>query len=169
MKKTSQVWLSLGSNMGDRYETLLGGLECLLDGGLEMKDCSGVYETEPVGYIDQPNFLNMVLHVAARLDPWELLSLCQSAEQAHKRERGIRWGPRTLDVDILLYGDVRLATPELTIPHPRMAERAFVLGPLGDMDPELLRERGLPHIRTGIVLHIPAADVKMRIADFGKR
>ena len=168
-KKTSQVWLSLGSNMGDRYETLLGGLAYLLSHGLELLHCSGVYETEPVGYTDQPAFYNMVIHAATELSPHALLELCQQAETAHKRTRAVRWGPRTLDVDILLYGDIVLDLPELTLPHPRMGERAFVLGPLGDMDPELLRRMGLPHLQNGIVLHIPADDVKISLADFQAR
>ena len=164
-KKTHQAWLSLGSNMGDRYETLLGGLKYLLRHGLALLDCSGVYETEPVGYTDQPNFYNMVLHAATELAPLELLEACQQAEAAHKRTRTVRWGPRTLDVDILLYEEVEMDLPELTLPHPRMGERAFVLGPLGDMDQELLRKRGLPHLTKGIVSQIPAADVKIKLAD----
>jgi len=160
-----QVWLSLGSNLGDRYENLLGGASYLLDQGLELLNNSGVYETAPVGYTDQPDFYNMALHLSTVLDPLELLKLCQQAEFEHKRERTVRWGPRTLDVDILLYDRVELDLPELTLPHPRMAERAFVLGPLGEMDPGLLRKLGLEENREGIVLQIHAADVRMRLVD----
>lgn len=161
---THEAWLSLGSNLGDRYETLLGGAAYLLKHGLELRNCSGIYETKPVGYTDQPDFYNMVVQIATGLEPLALLDICQKAENEYRRERTLRWGPRTLDVDILLYDELRLDTDRLTLPHPRMGERAFVLGPLGDTDPGLLHKFGLPHLREGIVLQIPAADVKMRLA-----
>ncbi|MCL1804533.1 MAG: 2-amino-4-hydroxy-6-hydroxymethyldihydropteridine diphosphokinase [Clostridiales bacterium] len=164
MADKHDVWLSLGSNIGDRLAALAGGLRYLLDHGLELVDCSGVYETEPVGYEEQPDFYNMVVRAATDLAPLELLGICREAEEEQRRERTIRWGPRTLDVDILLYDDLVMDTQELTLPHPRMGERAFVLGPLGDMDPGLLNKLGLPHLIKGIVLQIPAADVRMMIA-----
>ncbi|MDR0469749.1 MAG: 2-amino-4-hydroxy-6-hydroxymethyldihydropteridine diphosphokinase [Peptococcaceae bacterium] len=158
------VWLSLGSNLGDRYATLISGAAYLFSHGLQMLDCSGIYETAPVGFEDQPDFYNMVIHAATELEPFELLEACQEAENAHQRERVIRWGPRTLDVDILLYDDLRLELPELTLPHPRMAERAFVLGPMGDMDLGVLQKHGFSHRKDGIVLRISDADAKIRIA-----
>jgi 2-amino-4-hydroxy-6-hydroxymethyldihydropteridine diphosphokinase len=164
-----KAWLSLGSNIGDRYDTLVGGVRYLLGCGLALLDCSGVYETEPVGYEAQPYFYNMVIHVATLLEPLDLLGVCQRAEKAHRRERTIRWGPRTLDIDILLYDDLKLDLPELTLPHPRMGERAFVLGPLGDVAPGLLKSYGFSHLHNGIVLQIPAGDVKMKIADDAER
>ena len=167
--KAREVWLSLGSNLGDRCENLLQGAAYLLTHGLSPVDCSGIYETEPVGYTDQPDFLNMVLHATSDLMPMYLLQLCQQAEAVLLRERTIRWGPRTLDVDILLIDDLVLDRPDLTLPHPRMAERAFVLGPLAEMNPDLLKKWGLPDIREGIVLKIPAEDVKIRLATYCAR
>ena len=163
MTDKHEAWLSLGSNLGDRLAALTGGVRYLLDQGLELIDCSGVYETEPVGYEDQPDFYNMVVHIGTALKPLELLKVCQQAEKAYRRERTVRWGPRTLDVDILLYDELILDTEELTLPHPRMGERAFVLGPLGEIEPALLKELGLPHLSNGIVLQITSADVKMII------
>ncbi len=157
------VWLSLGSNLGDRYEHLMGGLAFLLANGLELRNCSGIYETEPVGYTEQPSFYNMAVHCRTSLEPLALLEICRQAEKAYKRQRTLRWGPRTLDVDILLIDDLIIDWPELTVPHPRMAERAFVLGPLGEMDRDLLAKWNLPWIHEGIVLKIAAADVKMNI------
>ena len=158
-----QAWLSLGGNLGNRFENIVGGAKYLLQHGFSFVNCSGIYETEPAGYADQPRFFNLVLHLATSLDPPGALKLCQQAEKTYGRERPFRWGPRTLDVDILLYDDLTLDLPDLTIPHPRLAERAFVLGPLEDMDPGILDKWGLPSLRGGIVLLIPDADVKIEL------
>ena len=138
----NQVWLSLGSNLGNREDHLIRGLRDLMNGGLELETWSGIYETEPVGLLDQPFFLNMTVRGRTRLNPWELLELCQSVERLHLRKRLIRWGPRTLDVDILLYENRTLADEKLILPHPRMKERAFVLIPLMEMDPETFEKSG---------------------------
>lgn len=161
------VWLSLGSNLGDRLQNLIRGMGVLLTGGLEFADCSGIYETDPVGLEEQPPFFNMVLKVRTALPPHEILALCHQAEKALLRERKLRWGPRTLDVDILLIGDRRLAGPDLEVPHPRMKERAFVLGPLEDMDPTILQQWGFPSLRGGIDLKIPASDVRILLQQNG--
>ncbi|MCL1848896.1 MAG: 2-amino-4-hydroxy-6-hydroxymethyldihydropteridine diphosphokinase, partial [Clostridiales bacterium] len=127
-----------------------------------------IYETVPVGYTDQPDFFNMVVCMATALEPLDLLEACQGAERSRLRERVIHWGPRTLDVDILLYDDVAMDTPILTLPHPRMAERAFVMGPMAEMDPDLAVNLALPDGSidfTGILHKIPAIDVKIRIAN----
>ena len=137
------VWLGLGSNLGDRRTNMLGGVRYLLDRGMELIKCSGIYETEPVGYTDQPDFYNMVVHVRSALSPLELLEACQKAEKKMKRESTFRWGPRTLDVDILYIDDLVVDLPELIVPHPRIGERAFVLGPLAEIDPGILQSRGL--------------------------
>ena len=159
------VWLSLGSNLGDRLAQLLSGLACLgregLSGGIRFTGFSGIYETDPVGYLDQPRFYNMTAKGLTKLSPHGLLELCQRAEREAGRRRLIHWGPRTLDVDILLYGDLVSDAPELILPHPRAAERAFVLGPLAEMDPEMMDKWGFPHLNAGIQLKIPAADVKI--------
>ncbi len=100
---------------------------------------SPVYETEPVGGpAGQGRYLNMVAELMTRRSPSELLAAAQRAEAAALRQRGERWGPRTLDVDILLYGEEKIATPDLLVPHPRMWERGFVLAPLADLAPELV-------------------------------
>ncbi len=98
---------------------------------------SAVYETEPQDYLDQPRFLNMAVEVETDLSPRELLALIQSIESALGRQRTIPKGPRTIDLDILFYGDIVMTTPELEIPHPRIAQRRFVLDPLAEIAPEL--------------------------------
>ncbi|MDR1193192.1 MAG: 2-amino-4-hydroxy-6-hydroxymethyldihydropteridine diphosphokinase [Peptococcaceae bacterium] len=155
------VWLSLGSNLGDRLAMLLGGVRLLQRAGLIVEDCSGIYETKPVGYAEQPDFYNLVLRCAATLTPAALLDICQKTEAVFHRRRDERWGPRTLDVDILLIDDLTIRTPRLTVPHPRLTERAFVLGPLGEINRELLTAKGWPWLKEGITLQISAADVKM--------
>ncbi|MEE1621402.1 2-amino-4-hydroxy-6-hydroxymethyldihydropteridine diphosphokinase [Zafaria sp. Z1313] len=130
--------LALGSNLGERSDTLSNAVADLV-AHPQMRLCqvSEVVQTRPVGGPDgQPDYLNMVLEVETTLAPVALLRHCQSVEDAHHRVRGVRWGPRTLDVDIITYGEVELDLPELTIPHPRAAERAFVLQPWAWMDPD---------------------------------
>lgn len=133
----TKVYLGIGSNLGDREENLREALERLKD-KVAIHQVSSFYETEPVGYLDQPWFLNIVLEGDTELSPWELLQFTQSVEQAMKRVKTLRWGPRTIDVDILLVEGVELNTPELTIPHPRMKERNFVMVPLQEIAPELV-------------------------------
>jgi 2-amino-4-hydroxy-6-hydroxymethyldihydropteridine diphosphokinase len=161
MENKHTLWLSLGSNLGDRQGSLLKGIEVLLECGLEFVDCSGIYETDPVGLVEQPQFLNMVIKLRTSLDPLEVLACCQEAEARLNRQRSLRWGPRTLDVDILLFDKLSLQLPQLEVPHPRMAERAFVLGPLAEMDPEVLVAWGLLPLTEGIRLQVTADDVKM--------
>jgi 2-amino-4-hydroxy-6-hydroxymethyldihydropteridine diphosphokinase len=127
--------LGLGSNLGDR----LAHLQAAVDGlraadAVDVVAVSAVYETEPVGGPEQGAFLNAVVSVETTLEPIAVLRLAQSLEQAAARVRLERWGPRTLDVDVLLYDDLTMATDELTIPHPRLHERGFVLAPLADVD-----------------------------------
>jgi 2-amino-4-hydroxy-6-hydroxymethyldihydropteridine diphosphokinase len=135
----SRAYLGIGSNLGDR----LGYLQLALDvlaavPGVAITAVSPVYETAPVGGPVQGAFLNAVVEVETSLEPFGLLRGAQAAERRARRVRDEHWGPRTLDVDILLYDDVRLDDPDLVIPHPRMGERAFVLAPLHDLDPSLL-------------------------------
>jgi 2-amino-4-hydroxy-6-hydroxymethyldihydropteridine diphosphokinase len=131
---SSNVFLALGSNLGDRESNLREAVKYIsLIKSTEVLQISGVYETEPVGYTDQHNFLNMVIRIETALKPDELLNETQKTELGLKRTRGIRWGPRTIDIDILLYDNERIVLPELVIPHPRMFERAFVLVPLRDV------------------------------------
>ena len=106
-----------------------------------MTKISPIYETAPVGYTEQPNFLNLCLEIDTELEPKELLKYCLETEQRLHRVRDIRWGPRTLDVDILLYGDKVIEEDDLEVPHPRMSERAFVLIPLNDIAPTQIEPR----------------------------
>jgi 2-amino-4-hydroxy-6-hydroxymethyldihydropteridine diphosphokinase len=129
--------LALGSNLGARRDTLSAAVAGIVDSAaVRLRDVSPVVRTKAVGGPEnQPDFLNMVMEVDTTLDPYQLLALCQSVEKTHLRTREVRWGPRTLDVDIITYGDRRSADPVLTLPHPRAAQRAFVLYPWAVMDP----------------------------------
>lgn len=131
--------LALGSNLGDRLANLQSALDGLAStDGVEVVAVSGVYETDPVGGPVQDDYLNAVVEVTTALTPHELLAVCGRLEQAAHRVRIERWGPRTLDVDVLLMGDLQVATDDLEVPHPRMWERAFVLAPLHDVAPDLV-------------------------------
>lgn len=128
------AYLSLGSNLGDRLLYLREGLQGLeRHDEIKLKAVSSVYETDAVGLTEQPAFLNIAVQMETTLDPYQLLRLCHEVEDQFQRERLIRWGPRTLDIDILIYDDLILDTPELTLPHPRMHEREFVLIPLREL------------------------------------
>ena len=131
------VYLGLGSNMGNRQGNLDRALD-LLSQRLRAGQVSSVYDTEPVGNISQPRFLNLVCQVYTRLAPLELLALAKGVELKLGRAPGTSNAPRPIDIDILFYGDQVVATPELVIPHPRLAERAFVLIPLAEIAPDLV-------------------------------
>ena len=129
-----QAYLGLGSNIGDRKQQLLKAIDLIGNiKGIKVTEQSSIYETAPIGYTDQPNFLNLCLEIETELSPQQLLKHCLDIEQQLHRVREIRWGPRTLDIDILLYSDNIIETDNLSIPHPRMQERAFVLIPLNDI------------------------------------
>ncbi len=129
-----RMFLSLGSNLGDR-SAMLTQARALLDGpGLRIVVTSSVYETLPWGVTDQPRYLNQVLEGQTTLSPRQLLHRCQAVETRLGRVRSTRWGPRIIDVDILLYGALEINEPDLTIPHPQLAQRAFVLVPLAELD-----------------------------------
>ena len=130
------AYLGLGSNLGDREENLRKALS-LLGESVEIIALSSVYQTEPWGYAEQPSFLNLVCGFRTSLSPPELLALVQEVERRLGRVRSIRYGPRTIDVDILLYGDRIVDTPDLQIPHPRIPERAFVLAPFAEIAPDI--------------------------------
>jgi 2-amino-4-hydroxy-6-hydroxymethyldihydropteridine diphosphokinase len=134
------VYVSLGSNLGDRAATIraaLEGIDALDD--VQLLRVSSLRETDPVGYEDQPRFLNGVAELETTLAPLELLDRLLETERELGRTRdGPRFGPRTIDLDLLLYDDLVLDHPRLRIPHPRMTERAFVLEPLAELAPELL-------------------------------
>lgn len=132
------AYLGAGSNVGDRDEHLRHAVLALdAHDRVEVTGVSGVYETEPVGGVEQDRYLNLAIEVRTTLGPHDLLSVLHSVEAARGRDRGAeqRWGPRPLDLDLLLYGDLELDDPDLTVPHPRMHERPFVLIPLLEVHP----------------------------------
>jgi len=134
----STVYLGLGSNLGDRRATIEVALEKLGQlPGTRVLAVSTVIETEPVGVTDQPRFLNAVARLETELGPYDLLAELQALEVKLGRVRTRRWGPRTIDLDILLYDDLVLETEALTVPHPLMAERRFVLAPLVELSAEV--------------------------------
>ena len=133
--EVEKVYLSLGSNMGDSAENLTTAIILIeADSKITLIKTSSYYKTKPVGGVVQDDFINCVIEIETTLNPIELLKVCQSVERQLKRERIVRWGPRTIDVDILLYGDMSINSDCLIIPHPRMYERAFVMVPLVEIN-----------------------------------
>src|SRR5262249_2376200 len=166
----TRVTVALGSNLGNRLDNLQGGLDALFDApGLALVAVSPVYPTAPVGGPQQPDYLNPGLIAAPTLPAHAILERCGGVEAVFGRVRDEVWGPRTLDLDIIVYGDVVSDDPELILPHPRAHERAFVLAPWHDIDPDaeipgrgrvsdLLAKIGPADIRRldDAVLHRPA-------------
>ncbi|MBO0588106.1 2-amino-4-hydroxy-6-hydroxymethyldihydropteridine diphosphokinase [Sporosarcina sp. E16_8] len=143
------VYLSIGSNIGDRYHHLREAVRALhVHEGLTVTSVSSVYETVPVGFTNQADFLNMVVCVETGLAAHDLLEVCKNIEHGLGRIRTIRWGPRTADLDILLYNNDNIKTENLIVPHPRMHERAFVLIPLLEIAPLMAS----PMVDTGVIL-----------------
>jgi 2-amino-4-hydroxy-6-hydroxymethyldihydropteridine diphosphokinase len=135
-----RAYVGLGSNLGDREATIRAALaELDAAEGVELVAVSTLVDTAPVGYTDQPRFLNGAAALESRLQPRELLDLLLAVEARFGRDRALVQvqGPRTLDLDLLLYGEAQIHEPGLEIPHPRLHERAFVLGPLAELDPAL--------------------------------
>lgn len=132
-------YLGLGSNVGDREGQLRAAIRLLREHGIEVEAVSAAYETEPVGEVlDQPDFLNAVARIRTELEPEELLDLCKAIEVERGRTGGgPRHGPRPLDIDLLLLGDIELEAERLTLPHPQVTSRRFVLVPLLELDPGL--------------------------------
>lgn len=131
------AYLGLGSNLGDRLATLQHAVDLLdAEPGITVVASSRVWETDPVGGPPQPDYLNAVVRVETDLEPRGLLDACQRVEAALGRVRDVRWGPRTVDIDIELYRDETVDEPDLTIPHPRMLQRAFVVLPLLELVPD---------------------------------
>ena len=134
-----RAFLSLGSNMGDSRRLLADAVDSLPD----VVATSPVYETDPVGGPSQSKFLNLVVELDTELTPLSLLGVCHRIEASAERTREVRWGPRTLDIDIIWMEGVEMDTERLTIPHPRWRSRRFVLAPLRDLAPDLVSERDL--------------------------
>jgi len=130
------AFLGIGSNLGDRRAHLADALRQLgADPTVRIAQGSSVYETKPVGKTDQPDFLNMVVKINTTLPPFALLTTCLAIEARLGRERRERWGPRTIDLDVLIYGGKKLNDERLVLPHPRMHERSFVMVPLAEIAP----------------------------------
>jgi 2-amino-4-hydroxy-6-hydroxymethyldihydropteridine diphosphokinase len=137
----TRAYLGLGSNLGDRAAHLQLAIDALAETDrVQVVAVSNVYETAPVGGPEQDDYLNAVVAIETDLSARELLALAQHIEQRAARVRTVRWGPRTLDVDVLLVGDERVDEPDLQVPHPRLEERGFVLAPLRDVAPDRVTE-----------------------------
>ena len=136
-----RAYLSLGSNIGDRAEHLASGIAIVAQD--DDYRTSSVYETEPLGGGAQDDYWNMVVELSTDATPRELLERARRAETARGRVREVHWGPRTLDVDVLLVGDERSDDPEIVVPHPRLYERSFVLIPLHEVAPEMVTQAQL--------------------------
>ncbi len=146
MKSKTTVYLGLGSNLGDRKQNLAAALE-LMSPHLLIEQVSSFYETDPVGYENQPLFLNAVCRASTGLDPERLLHLAKEIEAKLGRVPSFRNAPRPVDIDILFYGDEIIDSPELTVPHPRLVERSFVLVPLAEIVPDLVHPQNGKTIR----------------------
>jgi 2-amino-4-hydroxy-6-hydroxymethyldihydropteridine diphosphokinase len=147
------AYLSIGSNLGDRLETFRRAFQLLSENPhIKLVACSSLYETDPIGYADQDCFKYCPNKPK---EPEELLHACMKIEQDLGRKREIRWGPRTLDLDILLYNHENIETEILSVPHPRMHERAFVIVPLMEVDPDI----SLPQ------MHVSLSDLLEQISD----
>ncbi|MEU9210103.1 2-amino-4-hydroxy-6-hydroxymethyldihydropteridine diphosphokinase [Streptomyces sp. NPDC048415] len=172
LQNPKRAVISLGSNLGNRLETLQGAIDALEDTpGVRIKAVSPVYETEPWGVEpgSQPTYFNAVVILKTTLPPSSLLERAHAVEEAFHRVRDERWGPRTIDVDIVAYADVLSDDPVLTLPHPRAHERAFVLAPWHDVEPEAqLPGRGAVAqllttlTRDGVA---PRADLELRLPE----
>ena len=159
----SRVFVSLGSNLGDRLGFLVAARAALAAlPATAIVAASRVYETAPQDHKMQPEFLNQVLCLETALQPRDLLIECQRIENEHGRERGLRFGPRSLDVDILLFQDVESEEPELMLPHPRMLRRAFVLAPLAEIWD---CARGMPDYRIAALAQAAGRDQAIRPYD----
>jgi 2-amino-4-hydroxy-6-hydroxymethyldihydropteridine diphosphokinase len=156
-----RAYLGIGSNLGDRLTHLQDAVDGLAaTDGVDVVAVSSVYETDPVGGPEQPAYLNAVVALDTDLTAPDLLRAAQRLEAEAHRVRAQRWGPRTLDVDVLLVGDEEVHEPDLEVPHPRLWERGFVLAPLGDVAPGLVArggsESGWPGVqRTALRLTVP--------------
>lgn len=139
---STEVFLGLGGNIGDPIKAMseaLSALEARHD--TEVLSVSSVYQTPPWGPIAQDDFLNAVAHCKTSLAPQALLDACLQTEETLKRVRRVRWGPRTIDIDVLIYGDREIETETLTVPHPRMLERAFVMVPFSEIAPDFMLQQ----------------------------
>ena len=155
------AYLGLGSNLGNRLAFLRGGRDCLVSRfDITLLHCSGVYESAAVGGpADSPPYLNAVLQIETSLSPRDLLAACLAVEDDFGRTRPRVWAPRTLDIDLLLYGEILIDEPDLRIPHPRLPERAFVLVPLSEIAPDQVHPVRRQTIRAMVEALPPGSDL----------
>lgn len=154
-----EAYLGLGTNLGDRLVNLRAALAALPQ-TVRVGRVSQVYETEPWGYLDQPKFLNLVAAVETNLAPLDLLAVVKEIEQRLGRKQTFRYGPRQIDIDILLYGDRVISEPGLEIPHPRLVERAFVLVPLAELAPDRIHPQ-ISRSMSDLLQDVDASGVKV--------
>ena len=157
----AEVFLGLGSNLGDPAENLREAVH-RLGGVLTIARVSSVYRTEPVGLRDQPFFLNAALAAQTALAPFDVLARIAAIEEVMGRQRDVPMGPRTIDLDLLLYDDLVLDEPELSLPHPRMTERRFVLAPLAEIAPDI-RHAHVKRTAAELLAALPGAESVERI------
>lgn len=141
------VYIGIGSNLGDRRQNCLRALDYLKDSNLRIVRASSQYDTEPWGHTNQPRFINMVVEVSTDLSARDLLAALKKIEIMMGRTTTFKWGPRIIDLDILIYNDLNLNEEDLKIPHPHLHERKFVLQPLSEIAPELIHPVLLRKIR----------------------
>ncbi len=159
-----RVFLGLGSNMGDRRTYIERAVECLVDAGVRLIRGSSVYETEPVGGPSgQSPYLNAVLEASVSVSVRDMLVLCKKIEKELGRQPGPRWGPRPIDIDILLWNDQIIDEPDLKIPHIEMANRAFVLAPMDEIVPEVYNPRVARSIHE-LALQLPESEAVERLS-----
>ncbi len=164
-----RAYLSIGANLGDATENCLRATDALnRHVACRVLKRSRLYRTEPVGKLDQPDFINLAVEIECAMEPIELLALCQAIELDLGRKEGSRWGPRAIDLDLLLMDGREMDLPELTLPHPRMCERRFVLAPLAEIAPELRHPSAGKTI--GELLHgLEAGGGRVEILNEGER
>jgi 2-amino-4-hydroxy-6-hydroxymethyldihydropteridine diphosphokinase len=162
-----RVWLGLGSNLGNRVAALRTGVAELARAGLVPEAFSDLYHSRPKYLMDQPPFVNAVGRFRTRLDPRQVLAACRAAEAAAGRRPRERYGPRELDIDLLLYADRRIQEEGLTVPHPALAERLFVLEPLAALDPDL-EVPGLGPVRGLLSEALACLPLEERVVSMGR-
>ena len=133
----STVFIGIGSNLGNREENCRNAIKLLIESGIKVTKLSSKFETEPWGVVDQPKFINMTIKAETDKEPSDLLRVLKNIETELGRRTEIRWGPRVIDLDILLYDDQIISTADLEIPHPEMRDRDFVLKPLAEIAPDI--------------------------------
>lgn len=163
-RANQRVFIGAGSNQGDKVQNISQALELLNSNpGVSLLKVASFYKTEPVGYTQQDWFVNTVAEIETNLKPKELLDLLMSIEKKMGRRRLIRWGPRNIDLDILLYGALTIKESDLEIPHPRLTERAFVVVPLAEIYPELILPGGFKASELGAKLQIEQQIIKLNL------